>query len=263
MSRSKQPVEAKDLPHWVNPYFEQAYESQMLLAQVVSVSRRGMAGVVEMPRLSKAVARVSGKERTSEHIAALEEEAALAKSEVEKDFPVLHSLAAIGLWSWLEHLVKGLAVEWLLHNKKSMAEPAFQKLKIKIGEYAVLTRREQAAYLVELLEQDTSASLKQGINRFESILQCIDLSGKVSDRTARSIFELQQIRNVIAHRNGVCDRRLRTSCPWLKYKIGQPIRIGASQLGSYVVATTDYALSILFRVGDRYGVELRSHADDT
>ena len=263
MSIQKQSGGVEDLPHWIELYFEQAYESQMLLARVVSLSRNGMAGVIEIPRLSKAVAKVSGKVRTPEQMAALEDEAALAKSEVEKDFPVLHSLAAIGLWSRLEHLVKGLTIEWIIHNKKALNGLAFQKLKIKVGEYASLTRREQAGYLVELPEQETSASLKQGINRFESILQCIDLSGKVSERSSKAIFELQQLRNVIAHRNGICDRRLRISCPWLKHKIGQPISISAAQFHSYIAASTDYALTILFRLGDRYEIELRSRPDDT
>lgn len=262
MSKSGATNEEADIPKWVHSYFERAYESQTLLTRVVSISRTGIAGVADMPRLTKAVARISGKERPPEAIAALEEEAALARSELDRNFPVLHSLAVTGLWSWLEHLVKGLATEWLLHNKKALSLPCFQRVKVRVGEYASLTRREQAAYLVEALEQETAASLKQGINRFESILQSLELSGRVSETTSQTVFELQQLRNVVAHRNGICDRRLRSSCPWLKLKVGEPILISASQFQSYAAAAADYALTILFRVGDVYGVDLRTTPTD-
>ena len=263
MAKPKATEEGKDIPKWVHDYFDRAYESHTLLTRVVGISRKGIDGVTTMPRLSRAVAKISGKERTPEELAALEEEAALATSEVEKEFPVLHSLAVTGLWSWLEHLVKGVSAEWILHNKKALALPCFQRVRVRVGEYGTLSKREQAAHLVEALEQDVAAPLKHGVNRFETILGSLDLSGKVKQSTADSIFELQQVRNVIAHRNGIIDRRLRVACPWLKLKVGDPIRIGVRQFQTYSAATADYALTVLFRLGDRHGVDLRTSPDDT
>jgi hypothetical protein len=263
MAKRKETVQVGEVPKWVHDYFERAYESHTLLTRVVAISRKGIGGVTAMPRLTKAVARISGRERTPEELAILEEEAALASSELEKEFPVLHSLAVTGLWSWLEHFVKGIAVEWLLHHKKALSLPCFQRVKVRVGEYGTLSKREQAAYLIDSLEQDVAAALKHGVNRFESIFESLELSGKVKQSTAESIYELQQVRNVVAHRNGITDRRLRMACPKLKLKIGEPIRISARQFQSYSAATADYALTVLFRLGDRHGVELRTTVDDT
>jgi hypothetical protein len=264
MGRSrKSEKKALEVPAWVGTYFTQAYESHKRLTQVVSVSRRGITSLTALPRLTKALARVKGEKPDADFTRSIEDDAALAKSEIENNFPVLHSLATVGLWSWLEHLVKGLVTEWIVHNRSALRSSALQKVRVRISDYALLTKREQAAYLVEILEQETAASLKRGVNRFEALLEPLGLTGNVSEATAKALFELQQVRNAIAHQNGRCDRRLRASCPWLKLKIGEPISIGAEQLNLYSTATVEYALAILYRLGDHHGTNLRQNSDDT
>jgi hypothetical protein len=252
-----------EVPAWIGAYFAQAYDSHKRLTRVVSVSRRGIASLTELPRLTKALARVKGEEPDAEFTRSVEEDAALAKSEIENNFPVLHSLATVGLWSWLEHLVKGLVTEWIVHNRSALRSTALQRIRVRISDYALLTKREQAAYLVELLEQETAASLKRGVNRFETLLEPLGLTGNVSEEITKALFELQQVRNAIAHQNGRCDRRLRSSCPWLKLKIGDPISIGPDQLRLYSTSTVEYALAILYRLGDHHGKNLRPQSDDT
>ncbi|WP_313915957.1 hypothetical protein [Tahibacter sp.] len=154
--------------------------------------------------------------------------------------------------------MKDLLVRLLAHERKTLEHAVFQRISIKLSEYYKLNRIEQMAYLVEMLEKDTSSALKQGINRFETLLDAVGLSGKVPEDTSRAIFELQQVRNVIAHRNGRCDKRLRSQCPWLRLKLGQKVEIRARQLAVYHTAASDYALEVLYRVGDRYNCDLRA-----
>lgn len=225
---------------------------------VIHLSRRSIAGMRAMPRLSKALAAVQGKAQNEAEAQRIQEDAELAKSEVEGEFPVLHTFAVVALWSWLEHAIKGLLAEHISHNRKALRSGTFPKLKVKLGDYVTLTRREQASYIVDLLEQETSSSLKHGINRFEVLLESLSLTGATPDKTSKQIFELQQVRNAIVHQNGRCDRRLRSSCPWLKLKLGSQIPVNASQLESYAIAVSDYALEVLYRIGDGYGVDLRS-----
>jgi hypothetical protein len=191
-----------------------------------------------------------------------DEDAALAESELASDFPVLHSFAAVALWSWLENFVKDLLVEILYRDRAALEHQAFLRIKIRFSEYAALRRREQMAYLVEQLEQETSAPLKLGINRFESLLDSVKLAGPTPQEVIKWLFELQQIRNAIAHRNGRCDMRLKTNCPWLKLKIGEPIRISTAQLTDYASASVNYGTEILYRMGDRYSFNLRPEAGD-
>ena len=259
---SRQTKKSKaEIPNWVTSHFESALEAEESLIRAISISRSGIFLVTRMPRLNKAVARVQGKnEPDPERQKAIEADAALAESEIENDFPVLHSLATVGLWSWLEHLVKGVAIEWLKHNPALLSSQPFNRLRVKLSDYASLTKSEQSAYIIELLEQETTSSLKRGINRFESLLDPFGLSGAVTAETSDSIFELQQIRNAIAHQNGRCDRKLKASCPWLKLKIGSSISISHSQLSRYSNACMNYGLLLLYRIGDFHGVNLR---DDT
>lgn len=260
---SEAPPPIGRIPPWIAKYFEESYDSLDRLMQVIHLSRRSIAGVSAMPRLKRAIAAVSGKVREEAEIERVEKDAELAKSEIANGFPVLHTLAVVALWSWLEHTIKGLLVEHISRNRKSLVRGAFSKLKIKLGDYVVLTKREQASYVVDLLEQEASSISKRGINRFEVLLESLNLTGVTPATTSKHIFELQQIRNAIVHQNGHCDRRLRSNCPWLKLKVGSQIKVNAAQLALYEIAVSDYALEVLYRIGDEHGVDLRSAPVDT
>jgi hypothetical protein len=251
------------IPPWVHEYFTRAYDSHERLLRVIQVSKRGISSARAMPRLRKALANVEGKDTDPKVDKLVAEDAELAKTEVDQDFPVLNSLATIAIWSWLEHLIKGLLAEQIFHDRKAAKHPAFQKIRVKLSDYASLSKREQSSYLIELIEQDLAAPLKRGATRFESILEPFGLTGAVTPEISKAIFELQQVRNVIAHQNGRCDRGLKQSCPWLKLKIGQETCVTSKQVATYAEATAEYALHVLYRIGDQNGVDLRVSPDDT
>lgn len=52
-----------------------------------------------------------------------------------------------------------------------------------------------------------------GVARFETLLALVELSGAIDEEHRKGLFELQQVRNVIVHRAGIVDRRLREQCP--------------------------------------------------
>jgi len=197
---------------------------------------------------------------TTERLEQAEKEAALAVTEIEKDFPVLHGLAVVALWSWLEHFVKGFVALWLLNKREAKNVAAVQKLRVKLGDYLQLQKSEQAHFLVELLEQDLAAPLKRGVKRFESLLEPFGISGALPEGCAKELFELQQIRNAIAHRNGRADRRLRAECPWLKLKQNQQIYVSRGMLHKYANASAELLLVILYSVGDLYKIDLRAQS---
>lgn len=248
------------VPKWVADYFRSCLDANETLFRIIHLSQSGIGVIRAMPRAVKVIADVEGsgdEPDTKRKIERAESEARLAQTEIATDFPVLHGLAVVASWSWLEHFVKGLAAIWLLNRKDALAVPAVQKLKMKLGDYLQLSKVEQAAYLVDLLEQDISSPLKRGINRFESILEPFSLSGSVSDECSRALFELQQVRNAVAHRNGHADRRLRQECPWLKVRLNQPVLVSNEMLKKYSNASVEYLVTVLYRVGDLYGKDLR------
>lgn len=250
----------KRLPQWIVDHFEASIYSHEKLHQIIHLSASGISVLREIPNAVKALALVNGTLEATESKTKLEnakKEAALAEREIAEDFPVLHGLALVALWSWLENLVKGLLVLWLTHRKDSYEASLVQKLKIRLGDFLQLSKSDQAYHIVELLEQDTSSSLKKGVNRFESLLATFGLSGDVPEICSRNLFELQQLRNAIVHRNGVVDRKLKTACPWLKLKLGQRVLVDSTTLQRHSESTFKYLLIILYRVGDLYQLDLR------
>jgi len=163
----------------------------------------------------------------------------------------------VALWSGLEHFVKGLIALWITLRKDAVTAPAIQRLKVKIGDYLQLSQTERAHYLVALLEQDLASPLKRGVSRFETLLEPFSLSGSLPEGCAKVIFELQQVRNAVAHSNGIVDRRLRTECPWLNAKLNKPVTVTGEMVCKYYAAVMEYTLTIFYRVGDRYGHNLR------
>lgn len=253
-------AQARKLPEWITNHFKESLNSLELLMQITDISARGIGVLRGIPKIVKVLADVEGKLDHPDSVKRLEraqKEAELASAEVEKDFPVLHGFAVVALWSWMEHFVKGFVALWLTHRRDALDVQAVQKLRVRLGEYLQLQKTEQAQFLVELLEQELASPLKRGALRFESLLQPFGLSFQLPDGCGQTLFELQQVRNAIAHRSGRADRRLRSDCPWLKLKINQPVLVNHKTLHTYSEAASKFLLCFLYRVGDIYSVDLR------
>lgn len=250
----------RKVPAWITDHFTDSLNSHEQLLQIVEISARGISILRGMPKVVDVLSRVDGKSNDSdrvERLARAEKEASLAVAEAEKGFPVLHGFAVVALWSWMEHFTKGLVALWLMHRREAISVPAVQKLRVRLGDYLQLSKFEQAHLLVELLEQDLASPLKRGATRFESLLEPFNLTFPLPSGCGQTLFELQQVRNAIAHRNGRADRRLRTDCPWLKLKLNQPIHVSHQMLRAYAEASGQYLLCLLYRIGDVYGHNLR------
>jgi hypothetical protein len=248
------------VPPWATSHFKNAVGAMETLGQLIHISEKGISMVRAAPAIVKVLAKVEASSedpKSKKQIVLAEKEAALAQTEVESDFPVLHGLAVVALWSGLEHFIKGLLTLWLTHRKEASTAPVVQRLKVKLGDYLQLSKAEQARYLVELIEQDLASSLRRGVSRFESLLESFSLGGSLPDGCAKTLFELQQFRNLVAHRNGIADRQFRSECPWLKVKVNQPVQITREMLIHYFNAAMEYMLTVFYRIGDAYGHDLR------
>jgi hypothetical protein len=263
------------VPDWITGHFEEYFESIKNLSRIISISERGISVFRGMPRVLKALANAKAVESafnkssqldTSEVRASLKEgemeraeaEAALAQREVETGFPVLRGLAVVAFWSWIENFAREFAVLWLVNRKDSYSSPSLGNVKVRLGEYLQLSPSDRAHYIVQALEQNTALPLKRGVTRLDCLFDAFGLaSTPVPDGSSTTIFELQQVRNAVAHRNGRADRQLKLTCPWLKVKLGKPIPISHKMLGRYMDACMHYWLVRFYDVGDRYGVDLR------
>ena len=265
MARSNKSIKTDAKPkrriaEWLSSHFEEALNAHENLVKMTHLSERAISLTQAMPNVVKALQKAmpDGQTRYDNRLQEAEETASLAKAEIEKSFPILRGQYVIAMWSWLEYFVKGTLALWLLHNKRAMSVSAIQKLKIT-GEALTLSKREQSHLLVELLEQSQGGAFKQGVNRFENLLEPFGLAGTLPDKLSPILFEMQQVRNVLAHQNGIADRRLVTSCPHLKIKAGQRVAISGAMISRYTRATSAYYLELLIRFSALDGIDVSEH----
>lgn len=246
---------------WLSAHFVESSHAYATIVKFVNVCEGGIGCVTSSRELVDAVVKIEkieGTEEAKKRIEEAEEAAAFAKSEADNDFPVLHNFAVVAIWSWLEHFIKKLIAEYLLHDKSYYSHPSLQKIKIKLGDFVKLQGYEQAYYVTELLDQEVSGQFRHGVSRFESLLEPFSINGKVPKEHTKTFIELQQIRNAIVHHNSKANSRLCTTCPWLNMTANQNIFVSRIMLTSYHKAVTWYFGEIANRA---YGVH--SGRDDS
>jgi hypothetical protein len=220
--------------------------------------------IQEMPKAVSALAAYEGRDNQDEAFAAkvarAEEDALLAGEEVRSDFQLLRGLSLVSVWSTLENLVKSLVVAWAIHDKKWLRSDALKNVKLPMSDFLSMSPNERAWYLADHLDQVKSASLRQGVNRFESLLEVIGLSGSVTKEVADTLFELHQLRNLLVHRGGVIDRRFKTAFPKMKCKLGEPVQLSQRQVSQIHAVAIRYLTEIICRIGDTEGMNLREPA---
>jgi hypothetical protein len=244
---------------WATQPFKDLLEQVERLNQLLHLSARGISVLQAMPGLVKAIADIEETHEDSTTQEAMEQsrrEADLARREIAEGFPLLHANHALALWSCLEATIRSFIALWLENKKDALQADAVQKLRVRIGEYEPLKGEERFFYILDRLEQESSAPLRGGINRFETILEPFGLSGSVDETVQRNLFELSSVRNCIMHRGGKADRRLIEACPWLGLLAGQSIIINSQATNRYVRSVMNYVTELLARVGEHFGKDM-------
>jgi hypothetical protein len=191
--------------------------------------------------------RDSDPDSRDESLAYAENMAHLAKSEMANDFPLLRSHAVMGLWGALEAMVEDTAISWMEHNPAALAAPKIAKIRVPFAEFQRLDQQDRLRFLIMELQRDLGTELKSGATKFESLLDVVGLGGRVDRRVKNTLFETQNLRNVIAHRGGIADQRLVANCPHLQYSVGDPIRINEESFDRISDGLLTYAVTILNR----------------
>jgi hypothetical protein len=171
-------------------------------------------------------------------------------------FTYLFSLAIVRLWGILEATIDDLAIDFLSKPDVCKEKNLIYNLKGPLLEFARASAEQQADYLCEKLKESVNARLKQGIGRFEAILEPIGLGGNIDDVARRILFELGQVRNIIIHKAALADRRFVESCPWLNIKAGMLLKINLHDFILYKVAAYYYLFLILIRTIELSGYKI-------
>jgi len=243
------------LPDWARQPFEEFLDHQRDLSRVLHLSMQGISmlrgrhsAIQVLAEIDDAVAARSTELEAAAH------ERALAQTEVDNGFPLLHEQASVFLWGSLEAFVRNFCSSWLRHREGAWQSEAVLRLRVRLGEYESLDPAARSLWVIDLLDQEVAGPLKMGVNRFEALLNPFGLDGPIDSNTSKKLFELAQVRNVIVHRRGRADRRLIDACPWLNTQLGERVSVRHAMWREYNDAVAAYVLELIQRVRVVFGV---------
>lgn len=242
------------VPPWSLKAAKEFLERFEVMDEVLHLCVCGIGVLTGMPGMAVALTKDTAEtEETKKQLARVESLCRLAQREISSNFAILHGQASISSWNDLESLVKDIVSDWLCNRPETLHQLPWINFKVRVGDYEPLDVEQRAAYLVELADQNVAGPLKQGVNRFEKLLETIGLSGSVADDVRQTLFELQQVRNVIVHSRGIADQKICRSCPWLNLKLGDHVLIDHVTHARYRGAVCKYATELVYRIREAFG----------
>lgn len=256
------PPKKRAIPEWARGPFEAYLQNMGRLLSVVHISARGIKLLRGAPDLIalvhelRAELKTGEKQNAEKKLADAKREAELAQREVEDDFPVLHAWAVVAIWAQLEALIRTFVAAWIKHDESARKCEEIQRLKIRIGEYEAVPASMRHLLVVELLEREIGVGLRNGIQHFEAMLSPFELSGRVPKGITDIIYELGQVRNLITHNDSIIDRKFKDACPWHKGRIGARFHVDTAMFGRFHAACSTYALTLVTRIGPKFGVDM-------
>lgn len=173
--------------------------------------------------------------------------AEFAKNEDARGHPTLHAHALVGAWSAIEAGIEDICVGFLLNEPAFLKREVFSNVKIRLADFELLDKEERVRFLLGEVERQ-SAIHRQGVDRFESLLEPFGFSGQVPDEIKKAVFACHHIRNVIVHRRSIADRKIVDACPWLNLRIGEPILVTADDFCKYHHYLWEYFEVVVMRL---------------
>jgi hypothetical protein len=168
-------------------------------------------------------------------------------------YPYLTGVLTLRVWTAFEATLDDILLEWLAGTTIWQESAAVRELKGPLIEFASSPRDMQAEFIAEQLRATTRATLKLGVGRFEELFMAVGLGGPIDDDVRRTVYEFSQVRNALAHRAGVADRRFVERCSWFNISPGNIIPLRYVHLRSYIFASFWYVVEVLRRVENAQG----------
>lgn len=244
-------------PDWALSPLEEFVNQSERLAIVVRLSVQGMSMAKALPKVMEALRRADGEELDADLHEKAVRDAEFVEKERSEGFPVVHGQAVLSLWSLLELAVKDLIAAWIRNNPDLLLTPPISSLKMKIGDYLMIDEDEKYLFFVDVIERDIGAGIKNGINRFESLIDAVGLSGVTPRKMNDVFFEFGQVRNALAHQGNRADKKLIANCPWLNLEVGKDLRVNSEMFQKYQKASLSYATLLICRTAEKFGVDMQ------
>jgi hypothetical protein len=182
-----------------------------------------------------------------------------AEKESRKDHPLLHGHSIIAIWSALETMVGDVAESWLLWwpPARTCAGTRVSLAPLRglpPGEWAPGARQ---ALDREYQKLNRKARSPQRLDNYEWLFDAIGLVADARDddlQMTQNLWEMQQIRNVFAHKRGIADARFVAANKGLPFNVRDEIRIDRDAWADCLVTALLYADVIVRRMKRELGL---------
>lgn len=186
-------------------------------------------------------------EEIEKHAQHAEKLSKLAESEVESDFPILHSQVAVSLWGIFEAIVEDFLVDWMELVPHALDNVALRKLKLPLSQFIQLAKRDQCAMLLRELQRTNGAESAAGVTVAEKVLDTFGLVPPVDGAQRRDLFELHNVRNVIVHRGALVDDKFVAACPWTGLAVGTRLQLGSEDYLRFAKCVSEYVVAVFYK----------------
>jgi len=224
--------------------------------ELVELSSRGTALLAKQPALIEALLNLNeyragepdpDREQVLENAQRL---ANLAQREIERDFPLLHAHAIVGIWGALEAWIDEMCIRWIALFPEH-CDWGDRRIRVSPNDLLEDDPQAKAFLLLAAIKTDRKAHEKLGVGQFESVMKPLGLDGPVPSPVSDSLFKMQQVRHVYAHRAGVADSVFVERCgTLLECAIGERVIVDGEQMSSFTAATVQYSHILHLRVED-------------
>jgi hypothetical protein len=210
------------------------------------------AEVATSPQLHDAAATLTRAVTAAQLVASAEEDSS-------KDHPLLHGHSIIAIWSALEALVGDVVVSWLMWWPPARARAG---TRAPLSALRGLPPDEWVAGAREALEREYSrlnrkVKSPRRLDQYEWLFDAVGLAVDPQDddpQMTQNLWEMQQVRNVFAHKRGRADARFVAANKNLPFTVRDEIRIDRYAWADFLVTTLLYADVVVRRMKRELGL---------
>jgi hypothetical protein len=177
------------------------------------------------------------------------EKAEFVQRELDFRFPTLISQTIIALWGHLEAFAEDLATLVVEAEPSILENEKNSRIKVSLGDFAA-PEEERSALIVKALQREVGSP--PGVNVFENLFERLGVGGNTERDVKDWLFELQQVRNVLVHRQGKADRHFLRNCPRFGASAGERLQCSTPLMTLYSFAVVLYGATVARRLADKY-----------
>lgn len=166
----------------------------------------------------------------------------------EPEFFDLNAMVCIWIWSNLEAFIADYVLFCLRRIDSCRSQDRVRRVKGNLLEFLESDWDTRSEILLAALEAEIGSAKKQGVGRFQAVLECLGLGGGVHDAVRDELFTCSKYRNCLVHRDGFIDRRLAESVPIFAPMVGTRLGVQTRDLRRFLSSSNWFMLECLARV---------------